>query len=200
MAVLNFPDIIPDHATWGLEANTRSFSSQLNQSIQTGELPGSRWVSTLTFTNRYGRDARGLRGFIAGLGGLAGRFRLSPSDSKPEGTALGTGLVNGSGQTGSTIVTDGWDADQPLLFASGDYIGLNGELKMITADVASDASGNATINITPVMRKPLPDNMQVITDDPTVIMMLSSNDQSQWDVTSPVIYAMSISCQEALDI
>ncbi len=200
MAVVDFPNIIPENMTWGLVANTKAFTSQLNQSVQTGELPGSKWISTLTFTNRFGREARALRGFLAGLNGMAGRFRLSPEDSESIGTALGTGTVNGTGQTGSTLVTDGWDAGQPLLFAIGDYFEVNGELKMITADISSDGSGNATLQFAPPLRKPVSDGNQIVTDNPKVTMMLSSNDQSQWDVTSPIIYAMSISCEEALDI
>lgn len=76
----------------------------------------------------------------------------------------GTPLVNGASQTGSSLVTDGWSLSTQVL-NKGDIItlaGVNGvnpqnrqstgaRQFVVTADVTSDGSGNATIPIYPAI-------------------------------------------------
>lgn len=84
--------------------------------------------------------------------------------SHTKGTATGTPLSNGATQTGASIVTDGWTASVTGILKKGDVItfaGVNavnpiskastGALKqfVVTADVDSDGTGNATISISP---------------------------------------------------
>ena len=75
-----------------------------------------------------------------------------------------TGVVNGANQTGSSLVTDGWAASTAILFR-GDVIRIGddvnavnpqnrqstGQLRdfVVTEDVTSDGSGNATIPVSP---------------------------------------------------
>jgi hypothetical protein len=78
----------------------------------------------------------------------------------------GTPLVNGAAQTGSSLVTDGWAAlaaarlKQGDVFTIANVFGVNpqnrqstGALQqfVVTADVSSDGSGNATIPIFPAI-------------------------------------------------
>jgi hypothetical protein len=80
------------------------------------------------------------------------------------GTLLTTPLVAGANQTGSSIITNGWAAAIATRLKKGDCITFagvymvdpisfqsNGVLQqfVVTADVASDGSGNATIPISP---------------------------------------------------
>jgi hypothetical protein len=80
------------------------------------------------------------------------------------GALGGTPLVNGAGQTGSTIITNGWTAAAAPRLKQGDVVtfaatdGLNpqnredtADLRMfaVTADTSSDGSGNLTIPIFP---------------------------------------------------
>lgn len=80
------------------------------------------------------------------------------------GAYAGTPLTNGAGQTGASLVTDGWNNSITGLLKKGDVItiaGVNsvnpqsrqstGVLKqfVVTSDVNSDGSGNATIPISP---------------------------------------------------
>jgi len=81
------------------------------------------------------------------------------------GAGGGTPLVNGASQTGASIITDGWPNSTAIL-KKGDIITFadvydvnprtyesNGYLKqfVVTADVSSDVSGNATIAISPAI-------------------------------------------------
>ena len=76
----------------------------------------------------------------------------------------GTGRINGAGQTGSSIVTNGWSNSITNLIRAGDVITFAGVFNinpqsrqstgqlmnfLVTANVNSDGSGNATIPIYP---------------------------------------------------
>lgn len=78
----------------------------------------------------------------------------------------GTPLVNGAAQVGSSIVTNGWTAAAALRLNKGDIITFAGVFAVnpqsrqttgllkqfvVTANVSSDASGNATIPISPAI-------------------------------------------------
>lgn len=80
------------------------------------------------------------------------------------GALGGTPLVNGASQSGSSLVTDGWTAAAATRLKKGDVFTIagvfavnpqtrvtTGQLRqfVVTADAASDASGNMTISISP---------------------------------------------------
>lgn len=202
MATLELPTIKPDAETWTPEFNTQTFVSDLNGSIQTAELPGARWSVSMTFTNRFGRDAWALQATLTKLRGRAGRFYMTPSDwEKRAGNTSGTGAVATDAAAGvSSIDTDGWDISITELFYAGSYFEVNGELKIVTADVDSDAAGLATIEFDPPLRKPVTDGMQIRYVEPRAIMMLASDDAASWSVSAPAIYALNLDAMEALDI
>lgn len=178
--VIDFPtlDAAPAMITFSLTPNTQIFESPLNRTIQTMELPGARWNVECEFHGLTASDARMLKAWLARLRGMAGRFRYGDySHRTPSGSAAGTPLVNGANQSGNTIVTDGWAASQPQLLHCGDYIGIGDELKIITQDSASDASGNATLVFEPPLRHSPPDNSAVIINFPKCIFRLADDDQ-----------------------
>ena len=141
MSVLDFPSVNPDVGTsLSLKTNSTTFTSELNNAVQTGKLVGDQWSANMPFTNRSEKEGRRIKAFLARLGGMTGRFRMTPPDLNQLGTMSGSGVVDGAGQTGSTLNTTGWDAEQPELFEAGDYIEFNGELKMVT-DTVDTAGG-----------------------------------------------------------
>lgn len=132
----DFPNIEPDSEEIALIANNQVYNSPLTGQAQTASLTGAKWQCTPTFSNRNGKEARDLRAFLFNQEGVSGRFNYYPASVDNIGTHAGGGVVDGAGQTGKELVTKGWDADQPLLFSAGDYLTVNGEMKMVTADVA----------------------------------------------------------------
>jgi hypothetical protein len=96
---------------------------------------------------------------------LGGKWKMSQNiyahTTGPQG---GTPLVNGASQTGASLITDGWTAAAASRLKKGDVFtiaGVNavnpitkqltGSLQqfVVTADLSSDGSGNATIAISP---------------------------------------------------
>jgi hypothetical protein len=106
---------------------------------------------------------RGKMGIAAG-----GEWLMSQNvHSYTSGAQGGTPLMNGATSTGATqIVTDGWTAAAANRLKAGDVFTIAGVYKVnpitkastgvlmqfsVTADVASDGSGNATIPISPTI-------------------------------------------------
>lgn len=198
--IKDFPAIRRSSEDWEIEYNTQTFPSELNGAIQTRELPGAKWLATLTFSNRTGKEARQLQGFLTGLQGRAGRFWLTPSAWRPLGTVDRAGELSAAASQGATqISTRGWEAHQPELFCAGDFFEINGALKQVTETAASDASGSAVISFCPPLRVSLSTGQEVKVDQPRCQMMLS-DDSVRWQLTAPVIYSLVLNCEEALDI
>lgn len=107
--------------------------------------------------------------YVNGSIGNAAGFNWKTTTVMPNqtsGTFAGTPLINGAGQTGSSIVTDGWTASSAVLNA-GDIImfaGVNavhaqtkqdlGYLQqfVVTANVVAAASGTTTIPVSPALQ------------------------------------------------
>lgn len=101
--------------------------------------------------------------------GLAFGFKWSMDQNvvaHTVGPLGGTPAVNGGSQTGASLITDGWTASAASRLKKGDVFTIanvfavnpqsrqsTGQLRqfVVTADVSSDGSGNATIGISPAI-------------------------------------------------
>ena len=128
---INFPsDLYSRGETWRQDTNNQSFSSDLTKTEQIATLPGSRWRCTLPFVNLNREDGRKLNAFLMALRGRAGEAYITPYDARTIlGSPGGTPLVDGGGQSGGSIDTNGWSSSATVLKA-GDYFSVNGELKV----------------------------------------------------------------------
>ncbi|MGO4326731.1 hypothetical protein AB4Z48_18045 [Cupriavidus sp. 2TAF22] len=194
MAILTFPDdILPSSAMFGLQSNTESFTSPLNRATQTVERPGALWKARLTFTTMNLQQQRRLKGLLAALNGMAGRIYLWPHGSPvadiaatpPAATMIldfinqsyqinGNPVVNGALSDFRLLPTKYWPA-ATIVLRAGEFLEVGGELKMVTADVTSDAAGLASVPVAPPFRK-APANLAVVTlDKPKALMRLASD-------------------------
>lgn len=107
--------------------------------------------------------------YTSGQMGQAGGFMWSMGqnvNAHTVGPLGGTPAVNGAAQTGSNLVTNGWTAAAAQRLKKGDVFTIAGVFAVnpqsrqsttqlrqfvVTADVSSDASGNATIPIYPAI-------------------------------------------------
>lgn len=201
MTILAFPTLslsAPSGMTFRLEHNTMAATSPLNKTVQTAELPGAMWHASLTWDLLEDGDARIMKAWLAQLRGRAGRFYLHDyTHPTPSGTAAGTPLVKGAGQSGASIITDGWTPNQTALLKAGDYISIGSQLLVVTATVSSDATGNATITFEPPLRSVPADNTPIVTTRPACVMMLKTDDQDNFAYIPPIQTSLQIECMEA---
>lgn len=200
MSILSLPvtsRTAPSAMTFSLQPNTMRAESPLNRAVQTAELPGARWIASFSYQNLNDADARIYKAWLNRLVGMAGRFYLCDyTHPAPAGTAAGAPLVNGAGQAGRSIITDGWTVNQANLLLPGDYIGIGGELKVITSLASSNSSGIATLTFEPPLRAAAADNSAIITNQPTCVMMLSNDQQDKFTFSERNVTNLQIDCLE----
>lgn len=204
MPVLTLPNYRFVSSQFGIESNVATFESIFTKSGQTVEWPGAKWWAQLVLPPIKDKQSGPWRALLAKLRGGAGRIYVGDPDyavSGPQGTALGAGVVNGANQVGTTLVTSGWTPSQAKLFSIGDYIAFNTsagrELKMVSADVASDASGNASIPIEPPIRVSPSHSQAIIVSQPSCIMRLV-DPRCAWDSDRLRYQSITLDLIEAL--
>lgn len=175
MAVEWPTDVCPAALTWRPESNTKTFRSPFNGASQTVRYPGTRWVCSLTLTNLTDEKSRRVDALIASLDGEYGRVKIRDW-GRPGRTPAGTPTVSDANQTGTELHSKGWTAGVIVLRA-GDYITVNDELKMVTADVTSAADMTAIIPIAPMLRISPPPNVPIEVANPYGIFKLKDNQQ-----------------------
>lgn len=209
MPVLTFPaSSLPDpaSASWHLRHNTQNFRSPLDGTIQTAVLPGAYWRATVSYDALTMTQVRIASAFFAELEGAGGRFYFIPPHLKTaRGVATGTPLVNGGGQTGNSLVTDGWTNSTTNILRAGDMISFNTptgrELHQVVADVNSGATtGPATLSIRPPIRVSPADNAAITVNSPSGIFMLEDDEVGAYDLRPGPIASLTIAMREAFAI
>lgn len=175
-----------------LETNTQRFESPLTKSVQRILLAGARWTATFSLPAMNRAQAAYWKAFFLLLEGSANTFNGFDPDSKTSrgaaSTNPGTPLVNGGSQTGSSLIIDGAPHSINNWLMPADMFAVNGELKMITAPVNTDGSGNATIQFKPALRSSPADNAVITIQKPTCTMALADDMQTTWECDKNGIY------------
>lgn len=175
MTVFAFPAIIPNSSAWGLESNTAPFQSDLSGAIQTKDRGGERWRALLTFVGLKAADKAVMRAFLSRLNGQQHRFTLRDHSVIQRGAFGGTPIVNGAGQTGTTLNIDGASISITNWIRAGDMFGINGDLKMQVVDADSDGSGLVALAFVPRILTAPPDSDPITIAAPTGTFMLAAN-------------------------
>lgn len=174
MADITWPaGLVPSSTSMTLIENTAAFENPLTGTIQTLERPGARWSQSLSFNAMTGADRAELQAFLASLRGQANRAVLPVFGHTNRGAGGGTPLVAGGSQTGASLNTDGWSNSTQVL-RKGDFFTVNGELKMVTADVTSSGTGTATVAFAPILRSAPADNAPLSVSSLTAKYVLAS--------------------------
>lgn len=186
----------PTSWDWSLVSNTQTFSSPLSGNVQTLELPGARWRVTFQMESMTPADSALLRAWFVKLRGQSGRFYLhNMAQPSPRGTAGGTPVVSGAGQSGISLTATGWPADTTALKA-GDFFEVNGELKMMVADALVNGSGAATLTFEPPLRNSPANGAAITTTKPTGIFKLDE-DTVRWITVAGALSSFTVSATEA---
>ena len=156
------------------------------------------WMLDVRLPPMFRAEAEEWIAFMLALNGRYGTFSMGdPARQRPRGSLLGTPLVNGAGQTGQTLDTDGWAANETGVLLKGDYIQIGTNLYSVLNDVDADAGGNATLDIFPRLRTAPADNATV-TCTGTVGLWRMTTDELDFGVGVDGMYDISFSAMEAL--
>jgi len=142
---------------------------------------------------------------LASLRGPLGTFVIPyPGYSQPRGTAStvpSSPSVNGSGQAGSAeLVISNAAVSQTGWLLAGDIIQVGPASRprwhRVLTDTETDASGNATIDVWPLIRDGTVDGDAVSFSSPLCLFRLV--EAVNESLTSPVIHAFDVACREAI--
>ena len=186
---------------WAMERVVAVTESPFTNQEQVYEHEGAQWKATFTLPPMKKESASVWLAFLMSLRGRRGTFKIGDQDRKTiQRVATGTILVNGASQTGNAINLDGFANSTNNVFKAGDYIQINSYLYMISANVNSNSSGEATVYVEPSLRSGIEvinDNTTVIYTNTTTVMRLDSNELN-WDTNKVSVYGISFACSEDL--
>ncbi len=192
-------------ARWALGGHTIEHESPTTGSVQTLGTSGSRWAARFELPPMARATAAAWVAFLTRLNGREGRFFAGdPSAKTPRGVATGTPLVNGASQTGKTLATDGWTPTITGILLAGDFIAYDTpsgwrQLHMVVLDANSDGSGLSTLTITPPIRESPANNATIIIASPTCVMMLATDEEAGWDISTAIHFGLAFSAVEVFE-
>jgi len=187
---------------WRIIRTVAVSQSPFTYAQQVAKYTGSVWQTTVTLPPMKRADAGAWQSFLMQLNGRFGTFLLGDPDGKTiQGSASTVISVNGDHSIGAfDVVVDGCTASSTE-FKKGDYVqfgsGASSKLHMIVADITSDGSGNATLQIEPPLKTALSDDDVVTYSDTKAIMRMDANDLG-WNANNVSLYGISFSCTESL--
>lgn len=187
---------------WRIIRTVAYTESPFTYGQQVAKYQGSVWQTTVTLPPMNRADAGAWQSFFMQLNGRFGTFLLGDPDAKTiQGGATTVISVNGDHSVGAyDVVVDGADTST-VIFKKGDYVqfgsGASSKLYMIVADITSDASGNATLQIEPPLKTALTDDDVVTYSDTKAVMRMDSNELG-WNANNVSLYGISFSCTESL--
>ena len=201
---LNLPNSPSNFVTseWRIIRTVAYTESPFTYGQQVAKYQGSVWQTTVTLPPMSRADAGAWQSFFMQLNGRFGTFLLGDPDAKTiQGGATTVISVNGDHSVGAyDVVVDGADTST-VIFKKGDYVqfgsGASSKLHMIVADITSDASGNATLQIEPPLKTALTDDDVVTYSDTKAVMRMDSNELG-WNANNVSLYGISFSCTESL--
>lgn len=164
-------------------------SRSLSGKTQTRLLGGHYWAIQATYSTLTRAQYMPIYAFLMAREAQYDPFQLIlPDLATPQGLG-GSFLVKGGSQTGSELIIDGCTPSTPSIMLAGDIFTLAGDTKvyMLTADVTSDALGQAVFQFKPDLIVSPADNAAVTTNN-CKFTVVYAGPELEYSVSSPIIY------------
>lgn len=165
---------------------------------------GQSWQADVTLPSIRRDLAEDWVAWLISLKGQLGTFYLGdPNAVTPRGSARDTDtiLVNGATSSGNTLAIDSAPASRTGYLKAGDYMqvgtGTSRQLFKVLADVNTNGSGQATVDIWPDVRTTIANNAAVTVENTKGIFRLASNEQA-FSINEASIYGITFGAMEAL--
>jgi len=200
---LQFPSAPkPIRLRWRMDVAVGSTRSQFTYNKAVSLYQGEEWQVDITLPTLSRAQAGVFRAFMAAMRGMSGQCLFGDPTDVFQGSGVSDGvsvpLVHGNSQTGITLATRGWKANSSGVVKAGDLICVNGEnyphLHVVLGNVASDGSGNASLDLFPRIREAA-DGNTITLAAPQGAFHLAHN-QPEWDVDSALHHTTQISLVE----
>jgi len=160
--IKNQPPVVPTEIQLNPISNTAINESPVNRSTETLELSGARLEGYLSWENLSEDEERRLLSWVASLRGAAGRFECPHYRYlKPRGNVSGAPIIGANNQYGAAVSVSGL-VPNSTSFLEGDWISINSELKLVTANCQANGLGQAQLIFEPPLRKVVNQGMPIV--------------------------------------
>ena len=195
MTTITFPSSPkPSGMSWRLVQPAQQNMSEWTGARQVLASGRGWWECSVTLPPIVGEAAvNPWRAFFGLARGAANDFQV-PVNEIAQSSSTATPLVNGAGQTGRSLNTDGWPNSTAVLSA-GQFVTIGNQLLQLTADVTSNGSGQATISFEPAIRVSPADNAAIEYKNPYALMYFVEN--PGYSVEPGLIYTLSLNLRES---
>ncbi len=186
---------------FGLQRKSASLRSKYIGAAQIVVFPYAIWMLEGNLLEYDGADAGKMRSFLVQLEGPKNSFRLPvPGFSTSLTGYTANRALTVAAASRAQSVTVGGGAALANYLAEGDFITIQDELKLVTAPVAFNGGGNATISFKPGLRAAAAIGVNVICYQPTVLLR-GGDDIATISLSPPVRQGVpNFSVIEAVDI
>lgn len=185
-------------AASAVQASASPFTFQQQTQAHQGQI----WRATVTAPLMTRAQAEDWIAFLLKLNGPQHTFLMGDDGARePRGSASGTPVIDGADQTGQTLDTRGWTANETGVLLPGDYIQVGtasaSRLYKVLTQADADASGLATLDIWPRLRDKPADGTAITTSDPVGVFRLAQN-AARWDWQPAVLTVIEFEAVEAI--
>lgn len=221
MATITFPATPkPQSVQWRLEQPTQINVSQWTGRRQALSSGRGWWECVYEMPPIVGTaNFNPWRSFTALARGGANEFRvpIDPTAQEPDtdapagvslsldfiereywsegGTTILDAYVKGAGQTGRSLTTGGWPQNDTVLSA-GEFVTISDQLLQLTADVITDANGDATITFEPPIRTSPANIASIEYRNPYALMYLT--EIPSYSVQPGYVYGLRLEFREVV--
>lgn len=195
MTTITFPSSPkPSGMSWRLVQPAQQNMSEWTGARQVLASGRGWWECSVTLPPIVGEAAvNPWRAFFGLARGAANDFQV-PVNEIAQSSSTATPLVNGAGQTGRSLNTDGWPNSTAVLSA-GQFVTIGNQLLQLTADVTSNGSGQATISFEPAIRVSPADNAAIEYKNPYALMYFVDN--PGYSVEPGLVYSLTLNLRES---
>jgi hypothetical protein len=190
---------LPGRGKFYLDHAAVVFTSPFTRTEQRLRRPAV-WKVELEWEMIDRQDALPLLAFFDKMNGQNDVFTLYDDiRCTPLGSVAGTPLVNGSGQTGTTLNTKGWTHNATGVLLAGDVFSIEttGEYFVVTDDVNAGPTGLAAVSIAPYIRDS-PTNGKLIQTGTSAILKVRLDGPVIPQAVPPAFYSFTASMTEDL--
>ena len=182
---------------FGLDRATNVLRSHYTGQMQRVSYPYAVWVFEGTLVPYDTGNAAAIRSFFSKLEGQKNSFRLPvPGYVVPQSGYNINLNTTASAVARATSVIVGGGVANGLYLVEGDYITINDELKIVTANSPFSNTGTATIAFIPPLRKVVAIGTSVISVNPSMLMTAADDKVANWGITAPYRHALKLNAVE----
>lgn len=155
--------------------------------------PYALWNLKVSLIDYPELEAKYIRGFLAALEGQKNNFQFPvPGYKAPSSGYAGVLTASALTNAQSSSMQVNGTANSNGILLTGEFVTVNGELKILTQDLNIAAGGTGTMFFQPALRANVAAGTAIIYNNPYALMCSNDDDIADWGIKPPVTHAFKL--------